>query len=214
MLQHKHCVGILGGRPNHAIYFVGYEQGGSGTGSYGSAQLLGLDPHTTFSTSHYLAEPFPSPELSAQIHPAVISNYASKVSGAGGAVNISAANATYESHSCPPAKLAIDQLDPSIAVGFYFRTREEFDSFCREKMSKTPKGVSAGSSTKAKSLASAPSVLYNIEFAPPTYDFSLHEQEEDENGDGGGGLGGGRGVRGFEAGGDGGEDKDDEYVFI
>ena len=38
MLRHRHCMGILGGRPNHAIYFVGHR------GDF----LLGLDPHTVF----------------------------------------------------------------------------------------------------------------------------------------------------------------------
>lgn len=38
VLRHKHCVGIIGGRPNHAIYFVGYR----------GDTLLGLDPHTVF----------------------------------------------------------------------------------------------------------------------------------------------------------------------
>lgn len=37
-LRHSNCVGILGGRPNHAIYFVGYR----------GDTLLGLDPHTVF----------------------------------------------------------------------------------------------------------------------------------------------------------------------
>jgi hypothetical protein len=39
LLRNKYSIGFIGGRPNHAIYFVGYK---------GKATLLGLDPHTTF----------------------------------------------------------------------------------------------------------------------------------------------------------------------
>jgi Peptidase family C54 len=39
MLDDENCVGILGGRVNHAIYFVGYDSSG---------RLLGLDPHYVY----------------------------------------------------------------------------------------------------------------------------------------------------------------------
>lgn len=41
-LRHKNSVGIMGGRPNHAIYFVGYKEK--------SNSLIGLDPHTVYPT--------------------------------------------------------------------------------------------------------------------------------------------------------------------
>lgn len=75
---------FLGGRVNHAIYFVGYNSnnngnnnsnsnsgtsngpfGTSGT-SNGTSELLGLDPHSVFSATR--EEPFPSAELVSQVH--------------------------------------------------------------------------------------------------------------------------------------------------
>lgn len=60
-LRTSWCAGILGGKPNHAIYFVGYRNGRN------SEHLLGLDPHVV----HYamsVAQPFPSPELFQEVH--------------------------------------------------------------------------------------------------------------------------------------------------
>jgi cysteine protease ATG4 len=48
-LRCPYSVGILGGRPNHAIYFVGYQ----------GAHLFGHDPHTVWPTPA-LDGPFPS----------------------------------------------------------------------------------------------------------------------------------------------------------
>ena len=39
-LQSPHCIGFVGGRVNHAIYFVGHR-----TTASGGTELLGLDPH-------------------------------------------------------------------------------------------------------------------------------------------------------------------------
>jgi hypothetical protein len=56
ILQNEYCVGIIGGRPNHAIYFAGYRDN----------HLLGLDPHTVF-TNPSLRDPFPSDEHLEQV---------------------------------------------------------------------------------------------------------------------------------------------------
>lgn len=57
-LRHPNSVGMLGGKVNHAMYFIG---------SNTSGQYLGLDPHVVFSTAK-LDEKFPSPDLLAQVH--------------------------------------------------------------------------------------------------------------------------------------------------
>lgn len=243
VLRHRNSVGILGGRPNHAIYFVGYSvAAGAGTGATvgsatigaGSTQLVGLDPHTVYSTNHYTSEPFPSPELCSQIHPAVIPYFScfDNNDSNGKSPPCSAATSAYESMCVPPTELAIEQLDPSIALGFYFRTKLEFEAFCNEK-NKNPKrsgeisdnaGTSSShafsfptpSSTTTSVSDSTPSVLYNIEYAEPSYDFSMYEQEDDGDELGGGSCGGeglGR-ERGCGADSRNDEDKDDEYVFI
>jgi hypothetical protein len=240
VLRHRNSVGILGGRPNHAIYFFGYSTptgargvgaGAADAGAVAGTQLLGLDPHTVYSTNHYTTEPFPSPELCAQIHPAVVPNFSSfdqniDGSSASGSTPCSSATSSYEAQCCPPASLPIEQLDPSIALGFYFRTKAEFEVFCAEKTNKPKPGSGNNSSVFSMAAAvgeagalkggasatpSTPSILYNIEYAEPTYDFSMYDQEDDDNMDQSGCGGGGDGA------GDGGgndDDKDDEYVFI
>jgi hypothetical protein len=40
ILQSPTCIGFVGGRVSHAIYFVGHR-----TTASGSTELLGLDPH-------------------------------------------------------------------------------------------------------------------------------------------------------------------------
>lgn len=55
VLENKFSVGMLGGRPKHAIYFVGHRNG----------LLLGLDPHSTLPNTS-LAEPFPSADFMTQ----------------------------------------------------------------------------------------------------------------------------------------------------
>ena len=60
VLRHERCVGIIGGRPNHALYFLGYNQ---------HHQLLALDPHTVFpAVTSTKTSDFPSNELLRQIH--------------------------------------------------------------------------------------------------------------------------------------------------
>jgi hypothetical protein len=56
MLRHPHSVGIIGGKPNRAIYFAGYR----------GAVLLGLDPHTVYGNPS-LRDPFPSDEYMQQV---------------------------------------------------------------------------------------------------------------------------------------------------
>lgn len=209
VLRHRNSVGILGGRPNHAIYFVGYSVPAAASGT---TQLVGLDPHTTYSTNHYTTEPFPSPELCAQVHPAVIPSFSTfddnaEATGASGSAPCSASTSAYESMCCSPTHMPIEQLDPSIALGFYFRTKAEFEAFCAEKTNKPSNSAGLAAAAAGVPPASTPSILYNIEYAEPTYDFSMYDQEEEEECDGGGGD------RPDDYGRND-DDKDDEYVFI
>ncbi|XP_075386453.1 cysteine protease ATG4B isoform X1 [Tenrec ecaudatus] len=92
----KHCfrmsqsLGVIGGKPNSAHYFIGYV----------GEELIYLDPHTTQ----------PAVELTG----------------------------TYsipdESFHCPhpPCRMGIAELDPSIAVGFFCKTEEDFDDWCQQ----------------------------------------------------------------------------------
>lgn len=80
------CLGIIGGKPKHSLYFVGFQD----------EDLIHLDPHRLQDSVDTLQHTFIT-----------------------------------ESYHCKqPRKLKLGKMDPSCAVGFYLRTREEFDAWC------------------------------------------------------------------------------------
>ncbi|XP_013883470.1 cysteine protease ATG4B isoform X1 [Austrofundulus limnaeus] len=81
-------LGVIGGKPNSAHYFIGYV----------GEELIYLDPHTT--------QPAVEPCEDSQVPD--------------------------ETYHCqhPPCRMQICELDPSIAVGFFCRTEDEFDDWC------------------------------------------------------------------------------------
>jgi hypothetical protein len=89
VLEQEHCVGILGGRPNHALWFAGYNS---------VNQILGLDPHTTYAAPIFDAS-FPKDEYLNQIH---VSDF---------------------------ERMDITRLDPSLAIGLYFRDQQEYQQW-------------------------------------------------------------------------------------
>ncbi|GAB1285282.1 Cysteine protease ATG4B [Apodemus speciosus] len=92
----KHCfmmpqsLGVIGGKPNSAHYFIGYV----------GEELIYLDPHTTQ----------PAVELTDSCF------------------------IPDESFHCqhPPCRMGIGELDPSIAVGFFCKTEEDFNDWCQQ----------------------------------------------------------------------------------
>ncbi|XP_006005315.1 cysteine protease ATG4B [Latimeria chalumnae] len=88
-------LGVIGGKPNSAHYFIGYV----------GEELIYLDPHTTQPTVD-------------QVDCCFIPD---------------------ESFHCqhPPCRMRISELDPSIAVGFFCKTEEDFEDWCQQ-MKKLP----------------------------------------------------------------------------
>ncbi|XP_047299694.1 cysteine protease ATG4B isoform X2 [Homo sapiens] len=92
----KHCfmmpqsLGVIGGKPNSAHYFIGYV----------GEELIYLDPHTT--------QPAVEPTDGCFIPD--------------------------ESFHCqhPPCRMSIAELDPSIAVGFFCKTEDDFNDWCQQ----------------------------------------------------------------------------------
>ncbi|KAF5921539.1 hypothetical protein HPG69_009107 [Diceros bicornis minor] len=83
-------LGVIGGKPNSAHYFIGYV----------GEELIYLDPHTTqpaveFTDSCFIPD---------------------------------------ESFHCqhPPSRMSIGELDPSIAVGFFCKTEDDFNDWCQQ----------------------------------------------------------------------------------
>lgn len=110
--------------------------------------FLGLDPHTTYSNPIRPVnnDPFPTLEHFNQVHVSAFE------------------------------ELDVAQLDPSLALGFYFRSREEFSSFCDQMKA-----------TAREKAAVGKNPLFVIEFAPPSYDDVDNRCMEDEEDDGCGG---------------------------
>nr|CDJ26740.1 cysteine peptidase 2 family C54 protein [Tityus serrulatus] len=84
----KQSLGIIGGKPNHALYFIGVV----------GNEVVYLDPHTTQQ-----------------------------------ATDISLEIPNDSSYHCPygnSRRMNLNQMDPSVALCFYFQTEEEFDSWC------------------------------------------------------------------------------------
>ncbi|KAJ8389628.1 hypothetical protein AAFF_G00118650 [Aldrovandia affinis] len=103
----KHCfmlpqsLGVIGGKPNSAHYFIGFV----------GEELIYLDPHTT--------------QLAVEPH-----NHA---------------HIPDSSFHCPhpPCRMQACEMDPSIAVGFFCKTEDDFDDWCDRirKLSRSGEGL-------------------------------------------------------------------------
>ena len=151
--QFKNSLGIIGGRPNHALYLVGYTED----------DIIYLDPHTTqqyvdlderspsrgdpgqevnvTSTCAKTTPNDPGQPYSQLEHLATggeittttssSSQGASSVSSSTTITSPSNQQSLDETYHCSlPEKMSIDRLDPSLALCFYFNSEQEFDDWC------------------------------------------------------------------------------------
>jgi len=93
-LNWSQSVGIIGGKPNHAYYFMGCSD---------SDELIYLDPHTTQQYIRYQ-------DIIGEDNGGIFDD------------------STY--HCTNPHLMPFTQLDPSLAVGFFCATRQQFNDFC------------------------------------------------------------------------------------
>lgn len=112
--QLKNSLGIIGGRPNHALYLIGFTDD----------EMIYLDPH---STQQYID--FDTTSTTAILQQVTVD----PVDGGLAPEDVSKSlpiDSTY--HCACPEKMSIDRLDPSLALCFYFHDESEFDHWCSQ----------------------------------------------------------------------------------
>ena len=161
----------MGGKPNHAIYFVGAEAGKEGgrEGGREGAVMVGLDPHTVQSA--------PLPQNGDD------DEEEEEGGREGGREGFLPTDEHLRSVQCrTPQVMQAKDLDPSLALGFYVRNEVDFQSFINH--------VHALKKVLNKHKLPVP---FCVEQAPPEYEGAMmqslveegeEEEEEDEGGDG------------------------------
>lgn len=120
------CIGIIGGKPKHSLYFIGYQ----------GDKVIYLDPHFCQPTVNIFSNN--DKKLSSSLTQLSVSTSSSKHSYDDSCLTSSSVSNSSECdlidnssfHCGTPSKVAFNKLDPSIAIGFYCRTLKDLNRLC------------------------------------------------------------------------------------
>jgi len=137
-------VGIIGGKPRHALWFYG--------ASIDGKHLFGLDPHTVQTTPRRRYNN--NTETPIVCDPSYMSS-----------LHCSSYYNPNTTHSSKPLCMSIEKLDPSLALAFYCKDRNDFHRLCDTF------------SQKQRQLYS----LYSVEDKEPDYNTNMSLLAQDGN---------------------------------
>lgn len=114
LLTLKHCIGIIGGRPRHSLYFVGFQ---------GVYYLLPFSLFVQNVIYFILVLSYFSEDKLIHLDP----HYCQE------RVDVWQPNFPLSSFHCrSPRKMNLSKMDPSCSIGFYCKTREDFEFFVKD----------------------------------------------------------------------------------
>jgi len=116
------CIGIIGGKPKHSLYFLGYQ----------GDKVIYLDPHFCQPTINVYSnsDKKQQQQLSSSLTQLSVSSYDTDTCLTTSSVSSTTSDSidlfdNSSFHCGTPSKIAFNKLDPSIAIGFYCRTLNE-----------------------------------------------------------------------------------------
>ena len=124
-LEIETCLGIIGGKPKHSLYFVGYQ----------GEKVIYLDPHFCQPTVNVFSNS--EKKLSSSLTQ-LSASLTSKHSYDDTCLTTSSMSSSSDFdlfdnssfHCGNPSKVAFTKLDPSIAIGFYCKTLSDLNELC------------------------------------------------------------------------------------
>jgi cysteine protease ATG4 len=118
------CIGIIGGKPKHSLYFLGYQ----------GDKVIYLDPHFCQPTVNIFSN---SSLTNLTTSMTILSSDVDTCHSLSSSMSNSSSNAPHDEyfdnssfHCSSPSKVSFTKLDPSIAIGFYCQNLDQLNGLC------------------------------------------------------------------------------------